>query len=213
MSGRAARRRRDVLSALLVLAATACGATGGPPAVQKPAAEAASPERYRLAGSGSHWDVVGEDRVVEDLQPRYVAFFEVVLDPGETREPDLRPVRTDLERPDVDRRNFDALNAIAIAYFELNFRAQSARGGDRYFADSFRAARLLAIPWRAYTDAGDSLREAILDFFEDAATSEKLMARDTAGRIVPIVESLDPKEADPARRERIQRLVERVRSQ
>lgn len=199
---------------LLLLAATARVAAAAPPCPTGDAACKTSAERYRLAASGVHWDVVGEDRVVEDLVPRYPAFFDVVLDPGDARDLDLRSLRDHLEQPEVDRRNFDALNAIAIAYFELNYRAESDRGGERYFADSFRAARLLAVPWRAYTDARDPrLRDAILDFFEDAATSEKLMARKTAPRIAPIVESLDRKESDPARRKRIQQLVERARSQ
>lgn len=173
---------------------------------------ARSPDRYRLAGSGAHWDVVGADRVVEDLVPRYPVLFEVILDPEETREPDLRPLRDDLERSPVDRRSFDALNAIAVAYFELNYRAQSDRGGSRYLADSFRAAKLLAVPWRAYGEISDpALRDAILDFFEDAATGEKLAARETAGRLVSIIESLERKEPDPERRERMRRVRARIR--
>jgi hypothetical protein len=178
------------------------------------AAPIGSPARYRLAGSGSHWDVAGEDRVVEDLLPRYPDFFAVVLDPNESREPDLRPLRDDLERAEVDRRNFDALNAVAIAYFELNYRAESGRGGDRYFADSFRAAKLLAVPWRAYGVIHDaSLRDAILDFFEDAATGEKLLARATAGRVAEIVASLESKESDPVRRARIRDTAARAKAQ
>ena len=47
---------------------------------------APDPMRYRLAHSGTHWDRVGEDRVLEDLQPRYPDFFAVVLDPSHTGE-------------------------------------------------------------------------------------------------------------------------------
>ncbi len=210
---RAGRRPRAVLTVAAVVGLVLWQCQRGPDAVPRPASDSpVSPERYRLARSVAHWDVVGADRVVEDLLPRYPAYFEVILDPEETREPDLRPLRDDLERAPADRRSFDALNAIAVAYFELNYRAQSDRGGSRYFADSFRAAKLLAVPWRAYGDVRDpALRDAILDFFEDAATGEKLGARETAGRLASVIESLDRKESDPERRERIRGLLARIR--
>jgi hypothetical protein len=47
------------------------------------------------------------------------------------------------------------------------------------------------------------LRDAILDFFADVASGEKLATQRTRGRIVPIVASLESKEPDPVRRERI----------
>ena len=31
--------------------------------------------RYRLANSGTHWGVVGRDRVLDDLRPRYPDYF------------------------------------------------------------------------------------------------------------------------------------------
>jgi hypothetical protein len=187
-------------------------APSAPPAWPAPPRRAArcplDPERYRLTASGSHWDVVGGDAVVSDLLPRYADFFAVVLDPEAPEEANLRPLRDDLERAPTDRRNFDALNAVAIGYFELNYRAQSDLGGRHYLSDSFRAAKLLAVPWRAYGEVAEPrLRDAILDFFEDAATGDKLAARETAGRIERIVASLEPKEDDPARRARIQRLL------
>lgn len=83
--------------------------------------------RYRLAESGTHWDVVRGDRVLEDLLPRYPDFFAVVLDPGRSEEPPVLRLREDLERRPTDRRNFDALNALAIGYFELNYRSEAAR--------------------------------------------------------------------------------------
>ncbi len=172
------------------------------------------PERYRLADSGTHWDEAGDDRVVEDLLPRFPAFFAVVLDPSDSREPDLRAMRDDLERNPADRRNFDALNAIAVGYFELNYRAQSDRGGSRYLSDSLRATKLLAVPWRAYGEVKDPrVRDAILDFFEDAATGEKLSSRETAGRIEPIVAALERKESDPERLRRIEVLRRRILEQ
>ncbi len=201
------------LGAILVLVAMACTTVAAPPCTEEGVACTTSPARYRLSGSGIHWDVVGDDRVVEDLLPRYPDFFEVLLDPNDSSEPDLRPLRDHLEQPQVDRRNFDALNVIAVAYFEFNYRAESDRGGDRYFADSFRAAKLLALPWRAYDGTRDPrLRDAILDFFEDAVTSEKLLARNTAPRVGSIAQSLEAKEPEPDRRARIRRIVEQARS-
>ncbi len=176
-------------------------------------ATAPEPMRYRLGGSGSHWDVSGRDRVLDDVRPRHQAFFAVVLDPEKTQDLDLRSLRDDLERHPVDRRNYDALNALAIAYFELNYRAQVMRGGRHYLTNSFRAAKLLAVPWRAYGEVQDAaLRDAILDFFEDAASGEKLESASTAGRLGRIVASLERKEADAARRARIQELVRRIAS-
>ena len=79
-----------------------------------------------LANSGTHWDVVRQDRVLDDLRPRYPDFFEVVLDPERSDEPPVLPLRDDLEHRPVDRRNFDTLNALAIGYFELNRYAGNA---------------------------------------------------------------------------------------
>ena len=173
------------------------------------------PMRYRLMDSGSHWDVVGHDRVLEDLRPRYPDFFAVVLDPKNRAEPPVRRLRDDLEQRPVDRHNFDALNATAIGYFELNYRSEISRetGDLGFLSGGFRSAHLLAIPWRAYGEIEDSrLRDAILDFYEDAGTGTKLGASATAGRLVDIVSSLAAKEPDAARRERIEALVTRLES-
>jgi len=193
---RAARRRSSACLAIAVIAA-ACASV--PP----------NPERYRLAHSGSYWDVVHDDRVLLDLQPRYPEYFAVILDPALTRLPNLLALRDDLERRDVDRRNFDALNSLAIGYFEMNYRAESQRGqGLSYLSTSQRAAQLLAVPWRGYAETDDAaLRDAILDFFDDAANGEKLGSRATAGRIGPVVSSLARKEEDALRRERIAAIV------
>jgi hypothetical protein len=174
-------------------------------------ARAPDPMRYRLSDSGSHWDVSGADRVFDDVSPRYPEFFARVLDPASIQDLDLRELRDDLERRPADRRNYDALNAVAIAYFELNYRAQALRGSPRYLTHSFQAAKLLAIPWRAYGEIQEhALREAILDFFEDAARGGKLEAATTAGRLGPIVRSLERKEADPKRLARIRALAARI---
>ncbi len=172
------------------------------------------PARYRLTGSGSHWDRVGEDRVLDDLLPRYPNYFAHILDPKRGDEDDLYELREDLERQPADRRNYDALNAVAIGYFEINYRHETLRGGGLAFlSQGFRAAKLLAVPWRAYGDASEAaLRDAILDFFDDVASGEKLATRRTAPRVTPVVESLARKETDPARLARIEALVARLRA-
>jgi hypothetical protein len=171
------------------------------------------PLRYRLANSGTHWDVVGDDHVVEDLLPRYPDYFAVVLDPERSDDPPVRRLRDDLEHRPTDRRNFDALNALAIGYFELNYRSEASRGqhGLAFLTGGFRSAHILAIPWRAYGEIEDpSLRDAILDFFEDAGTGTKLGASATAGRLARIVGSLIAKESDSGRRERMEILARRL---
>ena len=170
------------------------------------------PLRYRLAGSGTHWNVSGSDRVLDDLQPLYPEFFEVILDPTRSDLPDVRPVRDDLERQPVTRRNFDALNSVAIAYFETNFRAEEGRGdGLSYLSLSQRTAKLVAIPWRAYGETeSPELRGAILDFLEDASTGEKLHAEATAPRLARVVASLERKEFDPVRASRIRAIAARL---
>jgi len=172
------------------------------------------PERYRLAHSGAHWDQQGDDPVFASLRPSYPAYFDVILDPSRTEEPDLRPLRNDLEHRPVDRRNYDALNAVAIGYFELNYRAASDPGGSTYLADNFRAAKLLAIPWRAYSEIDDgALRDAIVMFFEDAGSGEKLGTAATAPRLAGVVASLEPKEPQAERRARLHRLAENLKAQ
>ncbi len=172
-------------------------------------AQRGDPLHYRLADSGPRWEVVGHDRVLDDLRPRYPDFFEVVLDPERSDEPPVLPLRDDLEHRPVDRRNFDALNALAIGYFELNHRSESSRDGAgvAFLTGGFRSAHLLAVPWRAYGEIEDPrLRDAILDFYEDAGTGSKLGASATAGRLVRIVGSLASKEPDDGRRQRIETL-------
>ncbi len=172
------------------------------------------PMRYALAHSGDHWDVVSGRPIIDPLRERYPEFFQVILDPSNTREPDLRPVRDDLEREPVDHRNYEALHAIAVGYFELNYRANATTGGENYFADNFRATKLVAVPWRAYSEVTDGrLRDAILDFFEDAGSGEKLATAPTAPRLARVVASLEAKETiDAERRTRIRRLAEKLAS-
>ena len=86
--------------------------------------------------------------------------------------------------------------------------AESDRGGPRYFANSALAARMLSLPWRAYGEVEHAgLRDAMLDFFADVASGDKLATRTTAPRLARIVASLARKEADPARQARIDRIA------
>lgn len=189
--------------------ALACGLVIAPGCAVVPRHD---PLRYRLAHSGSHWDVVGSDPVLADLEPRYPEFFALVLDPARSEEPRLLVLRDDLERQPTTRRNYDALNALAIAYFELNYRGEAQRGSLGFISSGFRAAKIAAVPWRAYGDIVDPrLRDAILDFYEDAATGEKLGSAATGARLAPIVASLERKEPEAGRRARIQAIAARLR--
>ena len=70
-----------------------------------------------------------------------------------------------------------------------------------------------AVPWRAYSEVDDgSLRDAILDFFQDVGSGDKPGSAKTAHRLARIVESLEKKEDDPARLERIRRISEELRA-
>lgn len=175
------------------------------------------PKAYRLADSGAEWRFAGDDPVLADLEPRYPEFFAVVLDPRQSEEPPILALREDLEAEGDGRERYDALNAVAIAYFELNSRAQRGledeRQGSNYFSDSFRATKLLSIPWRPYAQIENArLRDAILDFYEDITRGGKRDAATTAPRITRLVVSLEKKEPNPARRERIRAMASRLRS-
>jgi len=197
------RRGTAAWVALATLALSACAGPTGP----------AGPEQYRLTESGEGWSASADDEVLEDLRPRYPVLLRQVFDPNLRGDLDLRAVRRDLEHVPVDRRNFDALNAVAIGYFELNQRAETNPGEPGYFDDSFRAAKLLAVPWRAYGEVADpTLRDAIVDFFEDAGRGEKRHTAATAARLGPIVASLEAKEDDPVRRARIRELARSLAS-
>jgi hypothetical protein len=173
-------------------------------------------EQYRLEGSGSGWYGPANDRVLDDLIPRYAEFFGVILDPSRSDEANLLPLRDDLEATPVTRANFDALNSVAIGYFELNQRGEQAReshqGDVAFLTLGFRAAKLLGVPWRAYAEVDEpALRDGILDFYADAGSGEKEGTARTVGRLVAIVESLGRKENDPARAARIEHLVAELR--
>jgi hypothetical protein len=167
-----------------------------------------NPESYRLLHSGESWDRAGSDDVLGDIRPRYSEFFDTIYNRKRHHNPNLLPLRDDLERSPVTRANFDALNAVAICYFELNYLAESDRGGPNYLAHSHRAAKLLAVPWRAYSEISDArLRNAILDFFEDIARGKKRLAARTAPRVKTTVATLARRETDPERLARIRAMV------
>lgn len=146
----------------------------------------------------------------EDLRPRYPDFFQAVLDPERSDDPPLGALRDDLEKEPVDRANYDALNAAAIGYYEMNLRGERsrARGDIEFMSAGFRAAKIVAVPWRAYMEIRDpALRAAIIDFFEDVASGEKRGSARTMGRLARIVESLIEREADPELRARLERVT------
>ena len=176
-------------------------------------ASAPAPDAYLLAegapaGDGRRWSEMRASPLARERARAYPAFFAVVLDPAREQDPDTRPLRDDLESRPAGPHSYRALNAVAFAYFELNYRAQSDPGGRHYLADSFRAAKIVAIPWRAYGEIEDpALRHAILDFFADAASGAQEMSRSTAPRLLRVVDSLRRKEADPERIARIDAIV------
>lgn len=157
---------------------------------------------------------VASDGLEGELGGAYPAFFAVVLDPSQEQEPDLRPIRADLEASPSGPESYDALNAVAFAYFTFNHRAESDPGGTHYFADSFRAAKIVAVPWRAYGEVSDGeLRGAILDFFADASFGSHPLSATTAPRLLRVVDSLRKKEQDAGRLARIDAIVEGLSEQ
>ena len=173
-------------------------------------------ERYRLGDAGPGWSGGHQDPLTQELLARYPAYFAVILDPSSIVDPDLRPLERDLIQNPVGRDNYDALNAVAIGYFAINARTLSDLSGPgfggTYFADSFRTAQLIAVPGHAYGEISDpELRNAVLDFFEDIAAGQKRGSRATRPGLAVTVADLETKESDPARRERIRGIAERLR--
>ena len=196
---------RISLATASCVALLACAGARGP--------DTASAARYRLGQSGAEWTRSGDDRVLDDLRPRHPNFFARVFDQKSKDDIDLRTLRDDLERAPVDRRNYDALNALAIGYFELNARAEELRGSGNtaYLGGSMQVAKLAGVPWRAYREIQEpALRDAILDFFADAARGEKPGTARTNARLASIVDSLAKHELDPARHARIREITQRL---
>ena len=180
---------------------------------------ASEPEthRYRFLDTGPGWSSGKYDPVIAELRPRYPGYFKIVLDPASVVDPDLRPLRRDLEKHPVDRENFDALNAVAIGYFEMNARigadSENGAAGGTYFADSFRTAQLIAVPSRAYGEIlNPQLRDAILDFFEDIAAGQKPGTRVAGTRLARTLASLELQETDPERKARIRQIAAQLRN-
>jgi hypothetical protein len=170
-------------------------------------------QAYRLVDSGSHWEVADGRSLLGELKQRYRDYFELIFDPVTNRVPELKDLRADLERHPTDRRSFDALNAIAIGFFEISYRAEAQKGsGLHYMGQSFRAARVASVLWRAYAETRDDrLRDAIIDFFEDAANGQKLGARTTARTLAQMVASIQRQEKDPVRAARLRRASHSLR--
>ncbi len=173
----------------------------------------ANPLSYQLAGASSHSELAEGKHLLAELRARYAHFFELIFDPVTNRVPELEDLRADLERHPADRHNFDALHAIAVGFFEISYRAEAQKGsGLHYMGQSFRAARVAAVLWRAYGETRDErLRDAIIDFFEDAASGQKLGARTTARTLAQMVASIQRQEPDPVRAARLQRAAQALR--
>src|SRR5262249_31086767 len=119
---------------------------------------------YRLAAGGVQLEEDGQ-RLLHELKARYRDFFAMILDPVTNCVPDMKELQLDLERHPVDQRNFDAVNAIALGFFEISYRAEAQKGsGMHYMGQSFRAARVAAVLWRAYGEVRhERLRSAVID--------------------------------------------------
>ena len=115
----------------------------------------------------------------------------------------------------MDRRNFDALNAVAIAYFELNYRAEAA--ACRVEAASSSSSGLSRAPIcsrcrGARTGRLEATPCAMRPrFLRRRRHRDKLSTARTIGRLEAIVGSLSTKEPDPRRATRIRELVARIR--
>ena len=148
------------------------------------------------------------------LRERYPQLFESLTTSHEGADADVRVPRADLLREPADARSYDAMNALAVVFFELHRRAERERhtGSGRFLTANLRATQVLAVSWRAYRDIEvRALRSAILDFYEDVLLGRKAGLEAARGRFVPMVASFAEHEPDPALRARIDALVERGR--
>jgi hypothetical protein len=144
------------------------------------------------------------------LSAKYPEFFAVLEARYGSEDPDVRVVRADLVREPTDASSYDALNAVAVVFFELHRRAERGRGGGAsgFLGASFLATKVMAVPWRSYGEVKDlRLRSSILDFYEDMLLGNKAGLRAARGRFTPTVESLLKWETDPTMRARIEGLV------
>ncbi len=144
------------------------------------------------------------------LSAKYPEFFEVLMAGYASEDADARVVRADLVREPTDASSYDALNAVAVVFFELHRRSERARGGgaSEFLRANFRATKVMAVAWRAYGEVDDPrLRSAILDFYEDMLLGNKPGLRAVRGRFTPTVESLLKWETQPELRARIEGLV------
>jgi hypothetical protein len=146
----------------------------------------------------------------ERLLAKYPEFFAVLDVDYPAAEADVRVVRADLVQEPTDMSSYDALNAVAVVFFELHRRAERSRGNGAtsFLGTNFRATKVMAVPWRAYGGVKDpALRSSILDFYEDLLLGNKSGVRAARGRFTTTVESLLKWETDPGMRARIESLV------
>jgi hypothetical protein len=179
---------------------------GGPETAAEP-----DPMGYRFAAVRRPIETDEAKRLSE----QYPEFFAVLATDYASEDADVRVVRADLVRDPSNLRSYDALNATAVVFFELHARAERSRGESSatgaFLGTSFRATKVMAVPWRAYADVGDAqLRCAIVDFFEDLLLGRKPGMRASRGRFTATVQSLLRWETDPEIRARIESLVARA---
>ena len=155
---------------------------------------------------------IGDSPAAVQARVDYPELFAAVDTPDRLEEIDTRILRADLFRQPVGPGNYRALWATAVAFFELHGRAEKQRGGGLYFAYSFQATKMIAVPWRPYGELPDpKLRSAILDFYEDVLFGEKPGLSAVRGRYIRIVSDLGEKERDPALQTRIGEMLRRAK--
>ncbi|MEE8473821.1 MAG: hypothetical protein V3T01_00625, partial [Myxococcota bacterium] len=112
----------------------------------------------------------------------------------------IEALRADLEHEPADRRCFDALNAMALAYFRIQAEQRDVGSRLELLRISLRSANVCAELPRIYNKISDpSLRNAILDFFEDTLHREKATPGRMPRRLVQLVESMQCGEGDSQR--------------
>lgn len=190
-----------------------CGPVGAGLCCLVLAACHSSPQGSAAPGPGYRFRDVHEPIETAEaarLSGKYLEFFEVLTAGYATEDADVRVVRADLVREPTDPSSYDALNAIAVVFFELHRHAERARGGGGsvFLRANFRATKVMAVAWRAYGEVDDPrLRSSILDFYEDMLLGDKPGLRAVRGRFTPTVESLLKWETEPELRARIEGLV------
>ena len=151
----------------------------------------------------------GISAVYQDETPKLLGFAKSVFQRNESAATELSFITDvgELLYTELSGSVFalDGKNLVVAVVRDITERKELET---KFLQSSQRSAKLAAVAWRAYSEIElAALRDAILDFFEDAGSGEKLASAATAARLVRIVASLEGKEEDPARRARIRELA------